>query len=119
MHIYSTDTLVNKMMCSFDINASHGKAALAMPELKSGGETYMPPLLTTWGDMGPGLVAVVYYHATYLFVYNCSHVVIMSVHDYVLIADLFCGSSARIITCSYRCRTLVFIVYAYGHVGSR
>ena len=36
-------------------------------------------------------MAVVYNHATYLFVYNCSHVVIMSVHDYVLIADfLWC-----------------------------
>ena len=30
-------------------------------------------------------MAVVYYHAIYLFVYNCSHVV-MSVHDNVLIA---------------------------------
>ena len=39
------------------------------------------------GDRGPGLVAVVYCHATYLFVYNFSHVVIMSVHDSVLIAD--------------------------------
>ena len=45
----------------------------------------MPPLLTTWGDRGPGLVPVVYYHATYLFVYNFSHVVIMSGHDCMLI----------------------------------
>ena len=49
----------------------------------------MPPLLTTWGDRGPGLVAVVYNHATYLFVYNFSHVVIMSIHDSMLIADFW------------------------------
>ena len=30
----------------------------------------LPSLLTTWGDRGPSLVAVVYYHAIYLFVYN-------------------------------------------------
>ena len=38
------------------------------------------------GRKGPGLVAVVYYHATYLFVYNFCNV-IMLVHDSVLIAD--------------------------------
>ena len=41
----------------------------------------MPPLLTTWGDRGPGLVAVIYYHATYQFLYNFSYVVIMLVYD--------------------------------------
>ena len=36
-------------------------------------------------------MAVVYYHAKYLFVYDFSHVVIMSVHDSMLIADfLWC-----------------------------
>ena len=35
---------------------------------------------------GPGLVAVVYYHTTYLFIYNFSNVVIMSVYDSELIA---------------------------------
>ena len=45
------------------------------------GQTDLPPLLTTWEDRGPGLVAVVYYHAIYLFAYNCSYVVIMSVSD--------------------------------------
>ena len=39
------------------------------------------PLLTTWEDRGPGLVAVVYCHATYLFIYKLSYVVIMSVHN--------------------------------------
>ena len=48
----------------------------------------MPPLLTTWGDRGPGLVAVVYNHATYLYVYHFVHVVIMPIHDSMLIADL-------------------------------
>ena len=47
----------------------------------------LPRLLPTWGDRGPGLVATVYYHATYLFVYKFfSYVVIMSVHDSVQIA---------------------------------
>ena len=41
------------------------------------------------GRQGPSLVAIVYYHATYLFVYNFSHVVIMSDHDSVLITDFF------------------------------
>ena len=49
----------------------------------------MPPLLITRGDRGPGLKAVVYYHVTSLFVYNFSHVVIMSVHDTMLIADFW------------------------------
>ena len=49
---------------------------------------HLQPLLTTWGDRGPCLVAVVYYYATYLFVYIFSHIVIMSVQDSVLIADL-------------------------------
>ena len=49
--------------------------------------TDLPPLLTTWGDRGPSLMAVGYYHATYLFVYKFSYVVIMLVHDSVLIAD--------------------------------
>ena len=39
------------------------------------------------GRQGLGLVAVVYYHATYLFLYNFSNVAIMSVHNFVLIAD--------------------------------
>ena len=49
----------------------------------------MPPLLTTWGDRGPGLVAVIYYHATYLLLYNFSYVVIMLVYDSALITDFF------------------------------
>ena len=53
------------------------------------GQTDLPPLLTTCGDRGPGLVAVVYNHAIYLFVYNISYVVIMSVYDSMLIAYLF------------------------------
>ena len=36
-------------------------------------QTNLLPLLTTWGERGPGLVAVVYYHATYLFVYKFSY----------------------------------------------
>ena len=47
----------------------------------------LPPLLTKWGYRVPSLVAVVYYHETYLFVYNFSYVVIMSVHVSVQIAD--------------------------------
>ena len=35
-----------------------------------------PPPLTTWGDRSPSLVAVVYYHATYLFSYSFFYVVI-------------------------------------------
>ena len=49
----------------------------------------MPPFLITWGDRGPGLMAVVYYLVTYLVVYNFSHVVIMTVHDSMLIADFW------------------------------
>ena len=30
----------------------------------------LPPLQTTLGDRGPSVVAVVYYHAIYLFVYT-------------------------------------------------
>ena len=47
----------------------------------------LPLLLITWGERCPSLVAVVYYHATYLFVYHCSDIVIMSVHDSLPIAD--------------------------------
>ena len=60
---------------------------MTCPRLDLVSDRFSAKVLTTWGDRGPGLVAVVYYHATYLFVYNCSHVVIMSVHDSVLIAD--------------------------------
>ena len=70
----------------------------------------MPPLLITRGDSGPGLVAVVYYHVTSLFVKKNSHVVIMSVHDTMLIADF-------LVVNDFFC-VLVFIIYACGHVGS-
>ena len=40
----------------------------------------LPTLLTTRGDRGLSLVAVVYYYATYLFVYNYSYVVISVSH---------------------------------------
>ena len=46
----------------------------------------MLPLLITWGDRGPGLVAVVYHLVTYLVVKKNYHFVIMSVHDSMLIA---------------------------------
>ena len=39
------------------------------------------------GDRSPSVVAIVYYHAIYLFIYNFSYVVIMSVHDSALITD--------------------------------
>jgi len=52
----------------------------------------LPPLLTTWGDKGPGLVAVAYNHAIYLFVFYFVHVVIMSVHDSMPVAYLFGGA---------------------------
>ena len=47
----------------------------------------MPPLLTTWGDRGPCLFAVIYYHATYQFLYNFSYVAIMLVYDFAPITD--------------------------------
>ena len=46
-----------------------------------------PHLLTTCGDRGLCLVAVAYYHATHLFVYNFSYVVIMSIHNSALMTD--------------------------------
>ena len=42
------------------------------------GQTDLPPLLTTWEDRGLSLVAIVYYHATYLFIYNFSYVITMT-----------------------------------------
>ena len=47
----------------------------------------MTPLLTTWEDRGPSLVGVIYYHATYLFLYNFSYVAIMSFYDSAQITD--------------------------------
>ena len=59
-----------------------------MQDMLVGRQNDLPPLLITWGDRGPGLVAIVYYHVTYLFINNnCSHVVIISVHDSMLIAE--------------------------------
>ena len=54
-----------------------------------GGQTDVPLLLTTWRDRGLRLVAVVYYHVTYLFTYTFSYVGIMSVHDSVLITEVW------------------------------
>ena len=54
-------------------------------------KTNLTPLLTTWGDRGPSLVAVIYYHATYLFLYNFSYVAIMSFYDSAPITDFFGG----------------------------
>ena len=49
----------------------------------------MTPLLTTWGDRGPSLVAVIHYHATYLFLYILSYVAIMSFYDSAPITDFW------------------------------
>ena len=55
MHSYSSDTLVNEIIFSVDTKATAGKAGLAMPELKSGGQTDLSPFLTTWGE-GSGFI---------------------------------------------------------------
>ena len=39
------------------------------------------------GKQGSGFSGRTYYHAIHLFVYNLVHVVIMSIHDSVFIAD--------------------------------
>ena len=62
---------------------------MLMTELWRSDECAAQSLQTTWGDRGLGLVVVVYYHTTYLFIYICSYVVIMSVHDSALIKKNF------------------------------
>ena len=120
-HFYPTTTVLTRP------NANDGWTGLCIKlcyqdglSLRYGGQTDLPPLLTTWGDSGPGLVAIVYYYATYLFVLKMSYVVIMSVHVYQLIVYfLWCLRVVNdfFFSVTYMC-SMIFTVYACGHVGS-
>ena len=64
---------------------------------------------------GPSLV---YYHATYLFVYKFSYVVIMSIHDSALITYFLCVVLRAVHDYFLSGHFLVFVIYACCNIGS-